>query len=87
MRELREHFPPASAGKDSYTLLKFYNLSTLLVSSVLKVGSSRHPHCAALAKMLRSQSMTWHMYESKAPCESAPEDLYNQISSNGRRVA
>jgi hypothetical protein len=38
VKELREHFPPASAGKDSYTLLKFYNISTLLVSSVLKVS-------------------------------------------------
>lgn len=37
MKELRDHLPPASAGKDSYTLLKFYSISTLLVSSVLKV--------------------------------------------------
>jgi hypothetical protein len=37
VKELRDHLPPASAGKDSYTLLKFYNISTLLVSSVLKV--------------------------------------------------
>ena len=36
-KELRDHLPPASAGKDSYTLLKFYSISTLLVSSVLKV--------------------------------------------------
>ena len=37
-KELRDHLPPASAGKDSYTLLKFYSISTLLVSSVLKVA-------------------------------------------------
>ncbi|KAK9807285.1 hypothetical protein WJX73_007725 [Symbiochloris irregularis] len=34
-KELREHFPPASAGQDTYTLLKFYNLSSELLRSVL----------------------------------------------------
>jgi hypothetical protein len=38
VKELRDHLPPASAGKDSYTLLKFYSISTLLVSSVLKAS-------------------------------------------------
>ena len=37
-KELREHFPPASAGQDTYTLLKFYNLSSELLKSVLEVG-------------------------------------------------
>lgn len=36
-RELREHFPPASHGQDTYTLLKFYNLSEELLRSVLDV--------------------------------------------------
>lgn len=40
-KELREHFPPASAGQDTYTLLKFYNLSSDLLKSVLEVGDGQ----------------------------------------------
>ncbi len=36
-KELREHLPPASAGKDAYTLLKFYNLTSSVLSSVIQV--------------------------------------------------
>lgn len=39
--ELREHFPAASSSQDTYTLLKFYNLSKDLVKTVLRV---RLPH-------------------------------------------
>ncbi len=35
--ELREHFPAASSSQDTYTLLKFYNLSKDLVRTVLQV--------------------------------------------------
>ncbi len=35
--ELREHFPAASSSQDTYTLLKFYNLSKDLVKTVLQV--------------------------------------------------
>lgn len=35
--ELREHFPAASSSQDTYTLLKFYNLSKDLVKTVLRV--------------------------------------------------
>ncbi|KAL0051116.1 hypothetical protein WJX82_002309 [Trebouxia sp. C0006] len=34
--ELREHFPAASSSQDTYTLLKFYNLSKDLVRTVLQ---------------------------------------------------
>ncbi|MEW5318036.1 MAG: hypothetical protein WDW38_009289 [Sanguina aurantia] len=33
---MREHFPPASYGADTFTLLKFYNLDAVLVKSVLQ---------------------------------------------------
>lgn len=36
--ELREHFPAASSSQDTYTLLKFYNLSKDLVKTVLRVS-------------------------------------------------
>lgn len=36
--EVREHFPAASASQDTYTLLKFYNLSIDLVKAVLRVS-------------------------------------------------
>jgi hypothetical protein len=32
---VREHYPPTSAGDQTYTLLKFYNLSCDLVKAVL----------------------------------------------------
>lgn len=35
--ELREHFPAASSSQDTYTLLKFYNLSKDLIKTVLRV--------------------------------------------------
>ena len=35
--ELREHFPAASSSQDTYTLLKFCNLSKDLVKTVLRV--------------------------------------------------
>ena len=35
--ELREHFPAASSSQDTYTLLKFYNLSKDLVRTLLQV--------------------------------------------------
>ena len=35
--EVREHFPAASSSQDTYTLLKFYNLSKDLVTTVLRV--------------------------------------------------
>lgn len=38
--EIREHFPAASASQDTYTLLKFYNLSVDLVKAVLMVSAS-----------------------------------------------
>lgn len=37
--EVREHFPAASSSQDTYTLLKFYNLSKDLVKTVLKVST------------------------------------------------
>ncbi|KAK9819698.1 hypothetical protein WJX72_001361 [[Myrmecia] bisecta] len=40
--ELREHFPPASSSRDTYTLLKFYNLSANLVNSVLQGLDDAH---------------------------------------------
>jgi hypothetical protein len=38
--ELRQHCPPAAAGQDSYTLLKFYNLSSSLLNSIFQVRVS-----------------------------------------------
>ena len=38
--ELREHCPAASSSHDTYTLLKFYNLSKDLVKTVLRVHIS-----------------------------------------------
>lgn len=35
-KELRDHMPPASAQKDSYTLLKFYDVSQTLLRTVMK---------------------------------------------------
>ncbi len=32
-----EHCPPAAAGRDTYTLLKFYNLSSSLLNSIFQV--------------------------------------------------
>ncbi len=40
--ELREHFPAASSSQDTYTLLKFYNLSKDLVRTVLQVCAASH---------------------------------------------
>lgn len=40
--ELREHFPAASSSQDTYTLLKFYNLSKDLVKTVLRVRLGMH---------------------------------------------
>ena len=37
--ELREHFLAASSSQDTYTLLKFYNLSKDLVKTVLRVNA------------------------------------------------
>lgn len=54
VKELREHIPPASAGKDSYTLLKFYNLSTMLVSSVLKVSESEEYYYCCVTDIRRT---------------------------------
>ena len=35
--EIREHFPAASSSQDTYTLLKFYNLSKDLIKTLLQV--------------------------------------------------
>lgn len=34
--DLREHFPAANPAQDTYTMLKFYNLRTELIKSVLE---------------------------------------------------
>ena len=37
IKNLREHFPPATSSRDTYTLLKFYNLSRVVIKSLLLV--------------------------------------------------
>ncbi len=34
--DLRDHFPAANPAQDTYTMLKFYNLRTELIKSVLE---------------------------------------------------
>jgi hypothetical protein len=46
-----QHFPPASSSRDTYTLLKFYNLSAQLIRSVLQVW------LPAALSILRSQGV------------------------------
>ena len=44
--EIREHFPAASSSQDTYTLLKFHNLSKDLIKTLLQVLCwSAYPSC------------------------------------------
>lgn len=51
--QIREHFPAASAGADTYTLAKFYDMSHSLIKSVLKVG---FPHASLQSYALLSHN-------------------------------
>ena len=54
-----QHFPPASSCRDSYTLLKFYNLSATLVKSVMEV---LHPH-TSLPRFPSDLQISWHVLD------------------------
>ena len=49
--EIREHFPAASSSQDTYTLLKFYNLSKDLIKTLLQVHhAGLHAHHSCLSQ-------------------------------------